>query len=108
MTVVKDCVEVLVDKELQAALEEYGLFASKHEAYAVILEEADEAKEELETLEMCLKNLWEAIKENDTVQIPLCVHDVKRVAIDLVCEAIQIAAMCRKYEETFGGENHAG
>ena len=47
--VVKRDLYGLIDKELEAANQKFPLFNSTHEAFAVILEEAEEAKEEAET-----------------------------------------------------------
>ena len=44
--VVKRDLYGLIDKELEAANQKFPLFNSTHEAFAVILEEAEEAKEE--------------------------------------------------------------
>jgi NTP pyrophosphatase (non-canonical NTP hydrolase) len=59
----------LVLIELQRATSKFGVFASSHEGYAVLLEEVDE--------------LWEAVKTND--------KDQQRE------EAIQVAAMALRF-----------
>lgn len=68
--VVKRDLYGLIDKELEAANQKFPLFNSTHEAFAVILEEAEEAKEEL--------------------------TGIYKTALDLAVEAIQTAAMARK------------
>lgn len=52
MNVIENDVRALVDKELTAANERFPQFRSQHEGYAVILEEFDEAKEQLEAAEL--------------------------------------------------------
>lgn len=54
MNVIENDVRALVDKELTAANERFPQFRSQHEGYAVILEEFDEAKEQLEAAELFL------------------------------------------------------
>lgn len=59
-----------VHDELYSATAKYGAFQTKHEGYAVLLEEVDE--------------LWDAIKENASVA-------------DMRKEAIQVAAMAIRF-----------
>lgn len=51
---IKQKIYELTETELKAANEKFPLFASSHEAYAVIFEEFDEAREELEMVEYSL------------------------------------------------------
>lgn len=87
----------LIDKELEAANKKFPLFAGNHEAFAVILEEAEETREEMGNLEAALGNFWTGVKENHE---PEAVHEeltaIYKTSIDLAAEAIQTAAMARK------------
>lgn len=88
-------VKVLVQNELGMASGVYGYkFNSKHEAYAVILEEVEEAEDEFNGINYRLKNIWHEIKENIDCDTNLSL--LERYAINLACEAIQVAAMARK------------
>lgn len=95
--VVKRDLYGLIDKELEAANQKFPLFNSTHEAFAVILEEAEEAKEEAGNLDILMNNFWIGVKENHD---PEALHEeltsIYKTAIDLAVEAIQTAAMARK------------
>ena len=62
--VVKRDLYGLIDKELEAANQKFPLFNSTHEAFAVILEEAEEAKEEAGNLDVLMNNFWGGGKES--------------------------------------------
>lgn len=104
MNAVKDDVIQLVAKELASANEQFPLFASQHEGYAVLLEEVGECKENLEIIESCLSDTWYLVKSN--VNQSNTIKDMKKYAIELICEGIQIAAMCEKWEVSFEGAKH--
>lgn len=98
--VVKRDLYGLIDKELEAANQKFPLFNSTHEAFAVILEEAEEAeeaKEEAGNLDILMNNFWIGVKENND---PEALHEeltgIYKTALDLAVEAIQTAAMARK------------
>ncbi|MBR5291691.1 MAG: hypothetical protein IKU32_02115 [Clostridia bacterium] len=67
-----------------------------HEAYAVILEEYEEAKEEFDLMEYPMHCVWFETKENDIESALLCTDGVETRAIKAAAELIQVAAMCRK------------
>lgn len=97
MDTVKNDLYRLADKELQSANEKFPLFASSHEAYAVIFEEFDEAREELESLEYSLDQFWSEVRENSTEETKRKrLENIFEKSINLATEAIQIAAMARK------------
>lgn len=87
----------LVEKELAAANENFPLFNSNHEAFAVLLEEVEEVKEELLNLEILTKNIWIGVKDNHSGE---ALHEqfteAYRTAFNLAVEAIQCAVMARK------------
>lgn len=96
-SVIKREVYKLIDEELAAANKKFPLFRSNHEAFAVILEEAEEAKEETQNLETLVNNFWIGVRENHVAE---AAHEelteIYRTALDLAVEAIQTAAMARK------------
>ena len=100
MNVVENDVRALVDKELAAANERFPQFHSQHEGYAVIKEEADELKEYTDLINNRMIYLWAKIRFNNS-----CEELVSRIyddAINAACEAIQVAAMCKKFLEMEG------
>lgn len=66
MNVVKSDVEALVKKELEAANENFPLFNSAHEGYAVLLEEVEELDGDCASIKYDMQCLWTAVKNNIT------------------------------------------
>lgn len=96
MNAVKKDVKELVVRELNSANEQFPLFASLHEGYAVMLEEVEEAEWELEQIRDKLYYIWQEIKVNNNENVPSKASRIKDRAINLACEAIQVAAMAEK------------
>ena len=96
MNAVKEDVEKLVQKELVSANQRFPMFRSDHEGAAVILEEIEETHSEMLDMELNYKSLWQTIKENfiNTASYAELIFDD---AINLACEAIQVAAMAQKF-----------
>lgn len=69
-------------------------FNSMHEAYAVILEEYEEAENEWEKLGVIIGIAWCDIKMDTRSEVWL--KRAEKIAIHLAAEAIQVSAMCRK------------
>ena len=93
-----DAVKLMVRDELEEANKEFPMFRSTHEGYAIILEEVQEAKVEMDMVVYNIDAAWELIKANQisTNMVKL----VKTRAILLAAESIQIAAMCAKFEDS--------
>ena len=90
MDAIKQKIYELTETELKAANEKFPLFASSHEAYAVIFEEFDEAREELE-------KFWTEVKENESQEVKnKRLTRIYENAVKLAVKAIQTAAMARK------------
>ena len=88
-------VKYLVQHELDMACDGNGEhFNSDHEAFAVILEEFCESKEELAIISECLYGMWRSVRQDNKNGDVLT--DIERHARRLACEAIQVAAMARK------------
>lgn len=97
MDAIKQKIYELTETELKAANEKFPLFASSHEAYAVIFEEFDEAREELEMVEYSLDKFWTEVKENESPEVKnKRLTRIYENAVKLAVEAIQTAAMARK------------
>ena len=96
MNVIQDEIRDAIEKELCGANERFPLFASMHEAAAVIAEERDEAAEALEDLKYAFDTLWRAVKRNNQVVALNAIRTMASRAEELAIEACQIAAMCEK------------
>lgn len=97
MNILKKDAEILASDELKRALEEHGLFASDHEAIAVLDEEILEAEAELEQV----KDMFQGLKKRVYGDISLANSNsadvIRRHAILGACEFIQVAAMASKF-----------
>ena len=96
MNVTRPIIEHCVDVELEAARKEHEEFHSLHEAYAVTLEEVEEAQTELSSAQYCLDALWDDIKTDNTEEAIKFFEKLENYAVNLAAEAIQVAAMARK------------
>lgn len=98
MTKLIEEVQELVEREYGRAGAKFGLTNhSDHESYAVLLEEFQEAKVEVGTVEKQLDMFWAQTKHNDSD------HDKYRWLMQMqtnaifgACELIQVAAMAKK------------
>ena len=97
MNAIENQVRELVKVELSAANERFPQFHSQHEGYAVILEEFDEMKEQAEAAERFLGYMWDRVKHNSPAKSQ--VENVMLFSENVACEAIQVAAMCKKFLE---------
>lgn len=94
---VRNDVKALVIKELAAANEKFPPFYSAHEGYAIMLEEVEEADEEMSSLKGSIKALWDfGVKHNSKYEIKTLACAMYECAEKLACEAIQVAAMAEK------------
>lgn len=96
MNAVENQVRELVKVELAAANERFPQFHSQHEGYAVIKEEVEELSEAVQAIEKRLCMLWENVRCNldGTNKV---VWYAANDSINAACEAIQVAAMCKKF-----------
>ena len=100
MDAVRKDVEALVEKELEAANKRFPLFNSAHEGYATLAEEIDELKEKVKDIKGDKKAVWSLVKENEANgdKARVYIRSIKIRATLAAVEAIQVAAMCEKYE----------
>ena len=97
MNVIRNDIRDAVEKELAAANERFPLFASLHEAIAVIAEEKEECDDALR--QGVISNLlaaWCCTRRNETKQALEHLTRMKFKAEELAIEACQVAAMCEK------------
>ena len=92
-------VETLICGELRTAKEQHGdKFNSLHEAYAVALEELEEASVDFEETKTTFSCFWEDITANDDPTNDLI--DAKHYTVEAIKELAQFAAMIDKTLET--------
>jgi len=91
-------IQTAVENELTRANEIYGeRFNSPHEAYAVILEEFEEAVEGMSTIENDIDDFWIMVKNVRTPEtMRNTIGHLKRTAENTAMELVQVAAMCKK------------
>lgn len=95
MKTIREGVQKLKDTELRLANEANPLFRSKHEGYAVILEEYDELEDDMNEIAILMGALWNHITSDEPA--PDIARELRKWAIEAACEAIQVAAMAEKY-----------
>ncbi len=92
-----------IEEELLEANKKFRAFASTHEGYAVTLEELQELKEDFELVEEQLERIWQLTKGNaDKQTFEEVLEEAIEDATMLVSEAIQTAAMLRKFQQFNG------
>lgn len=90
----------LVEEELAAANRKFRQNASAHESYAVTLEEAQEAEEELRNVAQILSAVWEMTKHDAPKdQLEDAVAQLEEAAVRMAAESIQTAAMAQKFKQ---------
>jgi len=96
----EDKIKQLISDEMANAVIQHGEFNSLHEAYAVILEEIEEAQEEITNLTDYLNELWVSIRGGGTTIENISILGARH-GIKLIEEAIQIAAMFAKLKDVY-------
>ena len=106
-TLTKNFINAAVAAETENAKKNWGPgYHSEHEAWAVLKEEVEEAAEEHKTIEDCLTALWNAIRKGGQQERQKnSLAYIFQHAQDLATEAVQIAAVARKYLDTLEGTN---
>ena len=97
MDAVKNDVKRLVKIELAAANKKFRMFAGPHEGAGIIQEEVVEAAREMNGLRRKLNAMWIGVYSNNPQISTKGVYDR---AVALAVEAIQTAAMARKFERS--------
>lgn len=92
--------------ELQNIVKHYGpTYASEHEAYAVLLEEVQEAEEACRYMESRLNSIWCAIRNNVLDKQIYHIEEVRKFAQNLALESVQCAAVSERFLETIKKED---
>ena len=92
-------IEQAVLHELRNIVKKYGtVYHSEHEGFAVLMEEVQEASDDLTAINDNLALIWKRIKDNENFTAPL--GELKDFALALAEEAVQIAAVSERFLET--------
>lgn len=98
-----EAVQHLEEEEYDRASAKFGpIHTSEHQGFAVLLEELEEASEEMCHASNYLNNLWKLIKSKaaeDKDKLAL-LNAIGNKATLAACEAIQVAAMAYKFIKT--------
>lgn len=89
-------VEQSVELELKRANKKHPLFNSLHQAYGVIAEELDEAKESFKYAEEAFDKFFMCMRKDHYRSAHEYLEDIRAGAIDCAAEAVQVAAMAQK------------
>lgn len=99
-------IESAVGVELDNAIAAHGEhYNSSHEGYAVLMEEVQEAEEELQRVQVYRDALWDMIRspfsaDERARNMTEALGMAEIAAKHLAAEAAQIAAVCRKFKAT--------
>ena len=97
MNAIRQDIKALVQKELESANKKYpSTFRRRHEAYGVMLEEFEEAQDELETCMSDLEIFKLYMKDDGGSGEKEILLDLKEHSENLMAEAGQLAAMAQK------------
>lgn len=96
MNAIQNEIRDAIEKEIESACERFPMFASLHEACAVIFEEYQEAREELEACLRFFEMAWEQVRLNNSRLALNHITRMKYAAERLAIEACQMSAMCEK------------
>ena len=87
-----------VEEELEHIRAVHGnQYNSLHEGYAVLLEEVEEAENELERVKEELSDLWLCIKQNDNEGATNALRRIATHSHFLIQESVQVAAVTNKF-----------
>jgi hypothetical protein len=98
-------IKQLVKEELNKANENFSQFNSDHEAYAVLLEEIEEAFEDMSYCNGSVERIWRlGVKKNDIERIEDELKVIEEYSLKAIEELIQVAAMVQKFKDYLNNE----
>lgn len=92
--------EDAAEAERNRIVQKKGFYHTPHEGYAVLLEEVEEAHEEMESLGADMKSFWRMIREDNDTEAANIADMMYQDAIRGAAELIQVAAVCKKFMES--------
>ncbi len=92
----------LVNAQLEYARQKHGgKFHSRHEGWAVMLEEFEEAEDVMKILRSDMEEIWTAIKEDDYVRVNDLLEDIRIECNNGIVELSQVSAVVQKMIDSF-------
>ena len=76
------------------------LFSSRKQAHAVLFEEVNEAEDEMGKVIDLGVRLNQVLRSAPAGREEAILCDMEECAVNTACEAVQVAAMCRKWRES--------
>jgi len=95
-----DRIEQAVNEEYARALAAHGLNHSTHESFALILEEYDEAIEELKRVKKNLDSAWMQVRDNNPEAFSVITDQIKGTSMLAAAECVRIAVTAIKASES--------
>lgn len=94
-------VNELIQAEYKNACEKFGKkYHSLHEGYAVLLEEVEEAENELNRLKSKYQTLWKGVKKPNSIDFDFLLSGALTNIIDQIKELAQVGAVLMKIKNT--------
>lgn len=91
----------LVQAEYGNACDNWGsTYNSLHEGYAILLEEIQEAEEEMNKIKRDLDSVWFSIKRNDIEIINMYLERIQESSLSCIAELAQVSAVMLKIKNT--------
>jgi glutathionylspermidine synthase len=98
-------IDEAVKDELKAANQVFPANNSRHESYAVLLEEFEELKNEVEQLDYWISLIWGRTKDNAPYDYMIhALFDAGITSRKLIAEAVQTSAMIDKFIKYMNNE----
>lgn len=91
--------DAICTDELKQAYAEHGdMFSSDNEAWGVMMEEIEEAKQDMKTVDKAMKNFFQSTRTawTDDMERQSCLTVIQRYALLCAAECCQIAACAAK------------
>ena len=95
----------LICNELISAEKKFKPFNSAHEGYAILKEEVEELEDNINYINEYLNNFWGFTKENSKIGQLKMIEFISIHIENAIKEAIQVAAMCKRFEKDLGIKN---
>jgi len=92
-------IEKLINDELESAMTKYNKINSPYEGFSIILKEFEELNDDCNCFNVYLVKLMKLAKNNaDKETFTEVVDYLEYYSLDMIKEAIQIAAMIKRYK----------